>query len=60
MGESLLSQYLAKLGRKGGKARLKTMTAAERKASARKAGKASAEARKRKPKERKRVRESEE
>ena len=32
-----LSAYFAKIGRKGGKARLLTMTAAERKAIARKA-----------------------
>jgi hypothetical protein len=43
MGELILSKHLAELGRKGGKARLKTMTAEERKASARKAGHASAE-----------------
>ena len=53
MSDSVLSRHLAKLGRKGGKARLKTMTAEERKASARKAGKASAEARKREAKQRK-------
>jgi hypothetical protein len=38
MGESILSKHLAELGRKGVKAWLKTMTAEERKASARKAG----------------------
>jgi len=38
MGESILSKHLAELGREGGKAWLKTMTAEERKASARKAG----------------------
>ena len=32
-----LSAYFARIGRKGGKARLQTMTAAERKAAARKA-----------------------
>jgi hypothetical protein len=32
-----LSAYFAKIGRKGGKARLQTMTAAERKAAAKKA-----------------------
>jgi len=32
-----LSAYFAKIGRKGGKARLQTMTAAERKAIAKKA-----------------------
>jgi hypothetical protein len=58
--KSLLSKYLAELGRKGGKARLRTMTPEQRQAIARKASKASAEARKRKAKERKRVREGEE
>jgi hypothetical protein len=46
MAKSVLSRYLAELGRKGGKARLDTMTAEERKASARKAGQASAAAKK--------------
>jgi hypothetical protein len=32
-----LSDYFAKIGRKGGKARLQTMTPAERKAAAKKA-----------------------
>jgi hypothetical protein len=32
-----LSAYFARIGRKGGKARLQTMTAAERKAAAKKA-----------------------
>jgi hypothetical protein len=32
-----LGAYFARIGRKGGKARLQTMTAAERKAAARKA-----------------------
>jgi len=50
MGESIISKHLAELGRKGGKARLKTMTEEERKAIARKAGLASAAARKRKKK----------
>ena len=35
--KSLLSRHLAKLGKKGGKARLETMTEEERKESARKA-----------------------
>lgn len=42
MKKSDLSKYLAKLGRKGGKARLKTMTAEERSAIARKGGAAKA------------------
>jgi hypothetical protein len=37
MGELILSKHFAELGRKGEKARLKIMTAEERKASARKA-----------------------
>ena len=37
---------MSEMGKKGGKSRLKTMTAAERKAIARKAGLASAKARK--------------
>ena len=48
MGKSILSKHLAELGRKGGKARLKTMTAEERKASTRKL------ARKRRAREKKR------
>jgi hypothetical protein len=44
-----LSAYFAKIGRKGGKARLQTMTAAERKAIAKKA--VSAREAKRKQKE---------
>ena len=35
--KTLLSRYLSKLGKKGGKARLQTMTEDERKESARKA-----------------------
>jgi len=45
MDKSLLSKYLSELGRKGGKARLKTMTAAERKAIATKASNAAAKKR---------------
>jgi hypothetical protein len=45
MDKSLLSKYLAELGRKGGKARLKTMTAEKRKAIATKASKAAAKKR---------------
>jgi len=40
-----LSKYFSKIGRKGGKARLQTMTAEERRAIASLAGKASAAAR---------------
>jgi hypothetical protein len=38
--KSVLSRHLSKLGNKGGKARLETMTEDERKESARKAAKA--------------------
>jgi hypothetical protein len=55
MKKSPLSKYLSELGRKGGKARMKTMTAEERRAVATKASKAAAEARKRKAKERKKA-----
>jgi phage gp16-like protein len=55
MKKSSLSKYLAELGRKGGKARLKTMTAEERRAVATKASKAAAKARTRKAKERKAI-----
>jgi hypothetical protein len=48
-----LSQYLSELGRKGGKARMKTMTADERRKSALKASKAAALARKKKAKQKK-------
>jgi len=51
MIDPILAKHLAELGKKGGKARLKTMTAAERKASARRAGLASAAARVRNAKE---------
>jgi hypothetical protein len=47
------------LGRRGGLARAKTLTAKERRASALKASKAAAKARTKKAKERKRRRESE-
>jgi general stress protein YciG len=46
MSKSVLSKYLAELGRKGGKARLKKMTAEKRAEIARKAGQASAAAKK--------------
>jgi len=53
MKKSSLSKYLSELGRKGGKARLETMTPEERRAVATKASKAAAKARTRKAKERK-------
>jgi hypothetical protein len=53
MDRSVFSKYLAELGRKGGKARLRTMTPEQRRASARNASKAAAKARKQKAKERK-------
>jgi hypothetical protein len=40
MVKSLISKYLAKIGRRGGKARLKTMTPEERRDIATKASKA--------------------
>jgi hypothetical protein len=46
--KSLISKYLAEIGRRGGKARMKTMTPEQRRAIATKASKAAAEARKRK------------
>lgn len=49
--KTLLSRHLAKLGRKGGKARLQTMTEEEREASARKAAQARWAKRKQKPPE---------
>jgi hypothetical protein len=45
----LISKYFAEIGRRGGKARLKTMTPEQRRAIATKASKAAAESRKRKP-----------
>jgi hypothetical protein len=45
MAKSPVSKYLAKIGRKGGKARLETMTDEQRRASALKASKAAAKAR---------------
>ena len=47
--KSELSQYLAKLGRRGGKATAKKMTAEQRKESARKAARARWARRKGKP-----------
>jgi hypothetical protein len=52
MVKSLISKYLAEIGRRGGKARLKTMTPEERRAIASKASKAAAKARTRAAKER--------
>jgi len=52
--DAALSRYMAEVGRKGGKARMQTMTPEERSAIARKAAKASAKARKKKAKQRKR------
>ena len=43
--KSVIAEYLAKIGGRGGKARLKTMTPAERRVVASKAGKASGKAR---------------
>jgi hypothetical protein len=54
MDKADVSKYMAEVGRKGGKARLKTMTPEQRRASARKASKAAAEARKKKAREKKR------
>jgi hypothetical protein len=53
MAKSLLSKYLSELGRRGGKARLKTMTAEQRRAIALKASKAAAKARTLKAREKK-------
>jgi hypothetical protein len=52
MKKSPLSTYLSELGRKGGKARMKTMTAEQRREIATKASKAAAKARARKASER--------
>lgn len=51
MKASELSQYFAQIGRKGGKSRLKKMTADERRAIAKKASLAAAAARKKKARE---------
>jgi len=53
MKKSAISKYLSELGRKGGKARLKTMTAEQRREIAMKASKAAAKARTKKAAERK-------
>ena len=50
MAKSALSKHLSELGRKGGKARLKSMTPEQRSEIATKAGKASGEARRKKAK----------
>jgi len=54
MTDEVLSKHLAKIGRRGGKARLEKMTAEQRKQIAREAGLASGEARRKKAKKRKR------
>jgi hypothetical protein len=54
-----LSDYFAKIGRKGGYARAKAMTPEQRKASATKASRAAAEARTQKASETKRKRRKE-
>jgi hypothetical protein len=53
MANSLVSKYLSEIGRRGGKARLETMTADQRRAIATKASKAAAKARTLKAKARK-------
>jgi hypothetical protein len=50
MEASAVSKYLAEIGRKGGKARLKTMSAEQRREIATKASKAAAAARTKKAK----------
>jgi hypothetical protein len=47
MVKSVISKYMSEIGRRGGKARLKTMTPDERRAIATKASKAAVESRKR-------------
>jgi hypothetical protein len=51
--EDIVSKVLADIGRRGGQARAKALTAKERKANAIKASRAAAKARTRKAKERK-------
>jgi hypothetical protein len=53
MEASVVSEYLAKIGRKGGKARLKTMTAEERTEIATRASRAAALARTKRAKQKK-------
>jgi hypothetical protein len=55
MDDKAFSRYLARLGRKGGKARLDTMTAEQRRKIASKAGKASGKARKKKAREKRKA-----
>jgi hypothetical protein len=55
MDKAQFSEYLAKLGRKGGKARQEQMTDKERLALVRKASKAAAKARQKKARERKKA-----
>jgi hypothetical protein len=52
MDQDLLSKAMAEMGRKGGHARAKSLTAKERRESAAKASKAAADARRKKAKER--------
>jgi hypothetical protein len=52
MDEDQISQYLSNIGRKGGHARAKRLTAEQRKAIATKASKAAAKARRKKAKQR--------
>ena len=56
MTDEVLSKHLAQIERRGGKARLKKMTAEERREIAVKAGKASGEARRKKAKGKKKER----
>jgi len=53
MNEADVRKYLAEIGRRGGKKRMETMSADERRASALKAAKASAKARQKKSSSRK-------
>jgi BRCT domain type II-containing protein len=53
MDQDMLKQLMSELGKKGGTARARAMTAKERKASATKASKAAAAARTKKARERK-------
>ena len=53
VNDSPISEYLKQIGRRGGQARAKALTAKERRAIATKASKAAADARSRKAKERK-------
>ena len=53
--DDLISKVMTEMGRRGGKARAKALTAKQRRESAIKASKAAAEARKRKARERKKA-----